>query len=76
MTRYGLEVPQNPGLATVPTWDSLTAACQTGVEAELADAALYDALAPQVQHADILRVFDNLQRASLENHLPAFERCN
>jgi hypothetical protein len=29
-----------------------------------------------VDNADILQVFDNLQAASLNNHLPAFEACN
>ncbi len=75
-TKYGLPVPANPGLATTPTWDSLAAACQTGVEAEIADAALYDQLKPSVDNADILRVFANLQAASLNSHLPAFEACN
>lgn len=75
-TKYGLPVPANPGLATTPTWDSLAAACQTGVDAEIADAALYDQLKLSVDNADILRVFANLKAASLNNHLPAFEACN
>lgn len=74
--KYGLPVPENPGLPVAPTWESAAAACQTGVDAEIADAALYDRLAPSVDHPDILRVFGNLQAASLENHLPAFESCN
>lgn len=75
-TKYGLPVPANPGLATTPTWESVAAACQTGVDAEIADAALYDQLKPSVDNADILRVFANLQAASLNSHLPAFEACN
>ena len=75
-TRYGLEVPANPGLASTPTWGVVADACQTGVAAEIADAALYDELKPKVDNADILRVFANLQAASLNNHLPAFEACN
>ncbi|MGC8780545.1 MAG: ferritin-like domain-containing protein [Anaerolineae bacterium] len=75
-TKYGLPVPANPGLAATPAWDSVAAACQTGVEAEIADAALYDRLKPTVDNADILRVFANLQAASLNSHLPAFEACN
>ena len=55
---------------------SLSEACQAGVDAEIADAALYDELSPLVSHADILRVFSNLQQASLNSHLPAFEACN
>jgi hypothetical protein len=75
-TKYGLEVPDNPGLVPAPTFASLTAACQTGVDAEIADAALYDTLKPSVDNADILQVFANLQAASLNNHLPAFDACN
>ena len=75
-TKYGLPVPVNPGLASAPTFASLTAACQTGVDAEIADAKLYDTLKPRVDNADILQVFANLQAASLNSHLPAFDACN
>lgn len=75
-TKYGLAVPANPGLATTPTWATVADACQTGVDAEIADAALYDTLKPSVANADILQVFANLQAASLNSHLPAFEACN
>jgi len=73
--KYGVSVPANPGLGTVPTFSSLSEACQAGVAAETADAALYDQLKPVVTHTDILRVFRNLQSASLNNHLPAFQAC-
>jgi hypothetical protein len=75
-TKYGLSVPTNPGLVPAPTFASLTAACQTGVDAEKADAALYDTLKPSVDNADVLQVFANLQAASLNSHLPAFDACN
>ncbi len=75
-TKYGVSVPANPGLSTAPSFASLSAACQAGVDAEIADAALYDALKPDVTHTDILQVFNNLQSASLNSHLPAFEACN
>ena len=48
---------------------------QAGVQAEIADAALYDEIMPLTTHADILRVYENLKSASLDNHLPAFEDC-
>jgi hypothetical protein len=75
-TKYGLPVPANPGLVPAPAFTNLAAACQTGVDAEIADAALYDTLKPSVDNADILQVFANLQAASLNNHLPAFDACN
>ena len=44
----------------------------------IADAALYDTLKPSVDHADTrgVQVFANLQAASLNSHLPAFDACN
>jgi hypothetical protein len=74
-TKYGVPVPANPGLASVPTFETLAKACQAGVDAEIADAALYDQLEQSVTHSDILRVFTNLQSASLNNHLPVFQTC-
>jgi hypothetical protein len=74
-TKYGVTVPANPGLASVPSFETLAKACQVGVDAEIADAALYDQLEQAMTHNDILRVFANLQSASLNNHLPAFQIC-
>ena len=74
--KYGVEVPANPGLTAAPTFATLSDACQAGVEAEIADAALYDELKPVTTHTDLLRVYDNLQSASLNNHLVEFETCN
>ena len=56
--------------ATIPE------ACADGVRAEVADAKLYT---PYLERTDlpqdVRNVFMNLQAASLDNHLPAFERC-
>ena len=73
--KYGVAVPANPGLTTVPSFDTLSNACQAGAAAEIADAALYDELKPVVTHTDILKVFNNLQSVSLNSHLPAFQAC-
>jgi len=75
LTKYGMPVPANPGLTSSPTFGTLQQACQAGVAAEIADAALYDQLKPVVTHTDILQVFNNLQSASLNSHLPAFQTC-
>ncbi|NMB67137.1 MAG: hypothetical protein GYA20_00050 [Chloroflexi bacterium] len=74
--KYGVEVPENPGLTNPPVFASLTEACQAGVDAEIADAALYDELKLVTTHADLLQVYDRLQKASLESHLPAFQLCD
>ena len=50
----------------------MSEACQAGVQAEIADAALYDELMAVTTHADLLRVYTNLQSASL-NDPPVFE---
>lgn len=72
--KYGVLPPANPG-STGATFTDLNQACQAGAAAETADAALYDELMPQTTHADLIQVFTNLQAASLQNHLPAFQTC-
>lgn len=74
--KYGVTVPENPGLTSVPTFATVTQACQAGVAAEIADAALYDTLMPLTTHTDLLRVYESLQKASLESHLLAFQTCD
>lgn len=62
--------------ASFTPFNSIQAACAGGVEAETGDGAFYT---PYLQRTDLPQdarnVFTNLQAASLENHLPAFERC-
>jgi hypothetical protein len=74
-TKYGVTVPTNPGLTTPSSFTTLNDACEAGAAAEIADAALYDELKPVITHSDILQVFNNLQSASLNSHLPAFQVC-
>lgn len=75
--KYGLDIPSNPYVGKIQVPGSLQASCQAGVDAEIANAALYrESLLPKVsQHPDIVSVFTNLMDASQERHLPAFERC-
>jgi rubrerythrin len=59
-----------------PAFASIHEACAAGIAAEIADAAFYDKYLPRTDlPQDVRNVFTNLQAASLENHLPAFERC-
>ncbi len=76
--KYGVSIPENPYLAKVTVPSTLQLACQVGVDAEIANASLYqDRLLPAVKDsADITSVFTNLMNASKERHLPAFDRCN
>jgi hypothetical protein len=63
--------------AAFAPFGTLASACAAGVVAEQEDAAFY---VPYLQRSDlpldVRNVFANLQAASLENHLPAFESCD
>lgn len=75
--KYGIEIPENDLASQVPTFDSITEACQAGVDAEIANVAIYDDLFTTVKdYEDITTVFEQLQSASENNHLPAFEKCS
>jgi hypothetical protein len=74
--KYGVAVSENPGLISPVTFNTLAQACQAGVSAEIADAKLYDSLKAVTTHADLLNVYSNLQSASLNSHLPAFQTCD
>ena len=70
-----LPVPENPWPGQVASFPSLVTACLAGVEAELVNIELYDWLLTSTEREDILAIYRDLQRASQEKHLPAFERC-
>jgi hypothetical protein len=76
--KYGLEVPTNTWPSKVSAPSTLQEACQIGVDAEIANAALYkEKLLPAVkEYEDITAVFENLMNASEEKHLPSFDKCN
>ncbi len=76
--KYGVMVPENEWVGTVIVSQTLSESCQAGVDAEVANAALYrDELLPVVvDYEDITLVFQNLMNASEQKHLPAFEKCN
>lgn len=65
-----------PSAVSAPIWDSSVATYRTGIAAEIADAALYDELLKVTDNLDVVQVYKNLQAASLNSHLPAFEACN
>ena len=73
--KYGVEVPENDWIGQVPSFESVTEACEAGVQAEIDNAGLYDSVLAASEHVDLTRVFTNLQSASLNMHLPAFEAC-
>jgi len=76
--KYGLQVPINEWVNKVSIPATLQESCQAGVDAEIANAALYkDSLLPSASsYGDIVQVFTDLMNASEQKHLKAFERCN
>jgi hypothetical protein len=73
--RYGVEAPANAGEVADIEWSTYTEACELGVTFEKLDAALYDELLQNTSNSALARVYTNLQSASLNKHLPAFESC-
>ena len=73
--RYDLPLPVNPWPGKVTHYANLQEACAAGVAAEIENGALYERLLASSQRPDILTVFRNLQEASQQRHLPAFQRC-
>lgn len=74
--KYKIPVPDNKWIGETEKHVSVSGACKAGVDAEIANVELYDKLLKSTKREDILTVYKNLQRASNENHLPAFGRCS
>lgn len=75
MQRVGMKVPENHHLGNIDAPDSLLQACETGIEAEIENVALYDRILPTIEDPSIRATLERLQAASRDRHLPAFERC-
>ena len=73
--RYELSIPENTWPGKVERYATVQAACEASVAAEIANGDLYDKLFAEPMRADIMTVLRNLQEASIERHLPAFQRC-
>lgn len=73
--QYGLPISENNWPGKVPRYASLQAACEAGVAAEIANGKMYERLLGATQRPDIRAVLRNLQQASQQRHLAAFQRC-
>ena len=73
--KYGVEVPSNSYIGNIPGFANLKEACQKGGDAEIENVQLYDKLYALADDQDLIAVFNNLQWASQNRHLPAFQRC-
>ncbi|MFA5662649.1 hypothetical protein [Castellaniella sp.] len=72
---YAIDLPENTWIGRAPRHDSIRAACEAAVAAEIANAGLYQRLMAATRRSDILMVFERLRDASQQRHLPAFRRC-
>lgn len=73
--QYGLPIPADPFVGNVEAPDTLQIACQMGIDAEIANVAMYDSFLEFVQEPDLRAAFTQLRNVSQNNHKPAFERC-
>jgi hypothetical protein len=77
LTQRGLTAPGNGWtVSSVPHFGSIPEACRAAAVAERDNISMYDRLLPLELPADVRQVFTNNRRASLVNHLPAFESCS
>ena len=75
-TKYNVAVPEDDWDSRIEPLSSILDACRLGVEAEIENAAMYNRLLDSTkEYPDVQQVLMQLQRASAENHLPAFQRC-
>lgn len=73
---YSIPVPEDDWDSRVEAPVSILDACKAGVQAEIDNAEMYERLLDSTkQYPDVQVVLMQLQRASRENHLPAFQRC-
>lgn len=73
--RYGIPRPLDPFPAETTVSPSWRANLERAVAGEIANVRLYGYLRPHVAARDVQQTFANLQAASLDNHLPAFQHA-
>lgn len=74
--KYDLPIPEDTFAGKVEVPDTLNAACQMGVEAEIANVKMYDNFLSFIDIPDLKATFIQLRNVSQNNHLRAFERCS
>lgn len=75
-TKYNIAIPIDAWNSRIEPPDTILEACQLGVKDEIENAEMYDRLLDStIDYPDVQEVLRRLQRASKDNHLPAFQRC-
>ena len=72
--KYDLAIPAKT-IRALPSFAELTDACSASKQAEIDNAALYDVALAQTLPDDVRHVVTRNRAASLDRHLPAFDRC-
>jgi rubrerythrin len=73
--RLGLQPPKDEWAGRIEAPTSIATACESAIAAEIENAAMYDRLLEVVDDPSVRDVLMNLQDASQNRHLPAFQRC-
>lgn len=73
--QYEISVPPDTFAGNVQVPETFKAACEAGVENEVANVQMYDRFLQFVKPADLRAAFTRLRQVSQERHLPAFQRC-
>ena len=74
-TQYGLPIPEDTFAGNVEAPETLRAACEMAVEAEIANVQMYDRFLEFVKEPDLRATFIQLRNVSQNSHKPAFEHC-
>jgi hypothetical protein len=73
--KYGVPVPEDNWGLRIEAPSSVLEGCHIAIEAEIENAEMYERLLDLTrEYPDVQGVLTQLQRASTENHLPAFQR--
>jgi hypothetical protein len=75
LERAGVSVPANPYSGKIAAPDNLTAAAEAWAEGEILNVEMYDKLLARSTDANLTKVLNNLRNASLNSHLPLFEKA-
>jgi rubrerythrin len=73
--RLGATPPADSWQDRIEVPVSVAQACSDSVRAEIENDAMYDRLLGRVADPQVREVFERLQDASRNRHLPAFRRC-
>ncbi|GJL70554.1 MAG: hypothetical protein NPIRA06_31890 [Nitrospirales bacterium] len=72
---FSIPLPKDDWEGKLEPPSSVLEACQAGIQGEQDNIAMYDRFLRQTKVPEVLTLFQRLQAASRQHHLPAFERC-